>query len=293
MNPRFTLQVADLYFTLSAASEHKILLDNGMAGFVSESTVPNAWQIFAHSIANAPDTQQYTQVYEAVQADGQTLWQIAENPSGHKLLRCKRADQNPLQESHLVFYHPANKQIDIYSRAIDDQQVILEPLAYPVAPLLWHIAIQGHEAFMIHGSAVIHEGQALIFTGFSGRGKSTMAGLWQAAGHTCINDDRLILRFQEGQWWVYNTPMHYEDSSKKAPLKAIFAISHGHKNEMIAQNHFDALQAVLPNCIQHGYDAHEIEARLTTVEKLCQTVPVYSLPFVPTQDIVTHIKAHV
>ena len=72
MNPRFTLQVADLYFTLSAASEHKILLDNGMAGFVSESTAPNAWQIFAHPIANAPDAQQYTQVYEAVQADGQS-----------------------------------------------------------------------------------------------------------------------------------------------------------------------------------------------------------------------------
>jgi hypothetical protein len=293
MKLKFHLQVAGLDFSIHAAAPYKVLLDIGMSGFVTESAAPNAFQIFAHPSTNIPDTQHYTPVYQAIQADGQTLWQIEENPSGHKLLRCKRADQNPLKESHLVFYNQTDKQIAIYSDAVDELQHILEPLAYPVAPLLWHIAIQGHEAFMLHGSAVIHEGKALVFTGFSGRGKSTMAGLWRAAGHTCINDDRLILRFKESQWWVYNTPMPYPDDAKAAPLNAIFAISHGQENEMIPQNHFDALQAILPNCIQHGYDTNEIEVRLTIVEKLCQNVPVYCLPFLPTQDIVTHIKAHV
>jgi hypothetical protein len=293
MKLKFNLQVADLDFSIHAADPYKVLLDNGMSGFVTESTPQNGWQIFAHPLANSPNTQNYTLVYEAKQAGGQTLWQIEANPSGHKLLRCKRADQIPLQESHLVFYNQTNKQIDIYSRAVDQQQQILEPLAYPVAPLLWHLVLQGQQAFMLHGSGIINEGKAIIFTGFSGRGKSTMAGLWQGLGHTCINDDRLLLRFQEDQWWVYNTPMYYADESKKAPLKAICAISHGQKNELILQNEFEAVQAVLPNCIQHGYNPQEIKARLNVIALLCQSIPVYNLPFVPTEAVVTLVKAHV
>jgi hypothetical protein len=293
MKLKFNLQVADLNFSIHAADPYKVLLDEGLSGFVTDSTNQDGWQIYAHPKANTPDTQDYSLVYEAIQADGQTLWHIEANPAGHKLLHCKRADQNPLQESHLVFYNQIDKQIDIYSQAIDEQQHILEPLAYPVAPLLWHIAIQGENAFMLHGSAVIDNGKAIIFTGFSGRGKSTMAGLWQAAGHTCINDDRLLLRFQEGQWWVYNTPMYYADANKKAPLKAICAISHGPKNEMILQNEFEAVQAILPNCIQHGYDTKEIAARLDVITLLCQSVPVYGLPFVPTTEVLTLVKTHV
>lgn len=293
MSPRFTLQIADLYFTLSAESTYKIMLDTGMNGFVLEELKTTGWQVFVHPMQNAPNCAAYTRVYEAIQADGQTLWQIDESNTGHKLLRCKRADQNPMQESHLVFYQPGKQQFDIYCHPASNDHEILEPLAYPVAPLIWHVALQGLTAFMLHGSAVIHNGEALIFTGFSGRGKSTMAGLWQKDGHVVINDDRLILRLIDDKWWVYNTPMHYPDAAKAAPLRAIFAISHGQTNEMITQNHFDALQAILPNCIQHGYDTQEIEARLAIVEQLCQSVSVYRLPFLPTQDIVTYIKAHV
>jgi hypothetical protein len=49
----------------------------------------------------------------------------------------------------------------------------------------------------------------------------------------------------------------------------------------------------MPNCIQHGYDTKEIAARLDVIALLCQSIPVYRLPFVPTAEVVTLVKAHV
>lgn len=293
MQARFYLNIANLHFTLNAQVEYQILLDQGMIGFVENVAQTGAWQINCHPIENAPKTDLFSCKYSAIQEDKQVLWQIDEDTEGKKLLRCKRADRTILEESHLIFWDDSSKTMEIYSKILEGETNLLEPLAYPVAPLLMHIAIQDQEALILHCSAVVYQGEALVFTGFSGKGKSTMANLWQEDGHTCINDDRIILRFEKGKWWVYNTPMPYEDSSKKAPLKAIFAISHGEENLLLRQNKFEAIQAILPNCIQHGYDKTEIENRFSVIERLCQRIPIYRLPFVPNQNVLSFIKTHV
>jgi len=49
---------------------------------------------------------------------------------------------------------------------------------------------------MIHASGVNNAGHGYIFSGVSGKGKSTMAKLWDNSGARVIHDDRLILRIQ-------------------------------------------------------------------------------------------------
>ena len=95
MKLKFNLQVADLNFSIHAADPYKVLLDEGLSGFVTDSTNQDGWQIYAHPITNTPDIQAYALVYEAIQADGQTLWHIEANPGGHKLLHGKRAGRDP------------------------------------------------------------------------------------------------------------------------------------------------------------------------------------------------------
>ncbi len=89
---------------------------------------------------------------------------------------------------------------------------------------------------LFHGSAISFDGEAYIYTAPSGTGKSTHA-------HICrivfgedrvkyINDDKPLLRLQEGKWRVYGSPWdgkHRLSNKIDAPLSAICFLRRGEK----------------------------------------------------------------
>lgn len=87
---------------------------------------------------------------------------------------------------------------------------------------------------LFHGSAISFDGDAYIYTAPSGTGKSTHA-------HICrtvfgeervkyINDDKPLLRLQNGKWRVYGSPWdgkHRLSNKTDAPLAAICFLRRG------------------------------------------------------------------
>ncbi|GAA4836923.1 hypothetical protein GCM10023221_12750 [Luteimicrobium xylanilyticum] len=55
-------------------------------------------------------------------------------------------------------------------------------------------------SLVLHASAVELDGQAVAFTGHSGMGKSTLAGLVAAAGARVVSDDVVPVRLDGGAW---------------------------------------------------------------------------------------------
>lgn len=69
------------------------------------------------------------------------------------------------------------------------------------------VALARHGALILHASAVEHAGRALVFTGVSGAGKSTISAMLDEIGVRKIGDELLVLsRAGDGAWQVYVPP---------------------------------------------------------------------------------------
>ncbi|MCK7538055.1 MAG: hypothetical protein MZV63_47405 [Marinilabiliales bacterium] len=80
--------------------------------------------------------------------------------------------------------------------------------------LLWFLSSAMGD-IMIHGSGVVCGGRGWIFTGKSGSGKTTMAGIFDRAGDRVIHDDRLILRREAHGWVMHSTPVYRNDEPRQ------------------------------------------------------------------------------
>ncbi len=107
----------------------------------------------------------------------------------------------------------------------------------------------------------------------SGKGKTTMARLWDNAGARIIHDDRLILRNTGNGYIMYNTPVYQNDKPAESPLNRIFIIEHGEENELIPVSGASAVSMVMANCIQHNWDPEMIAGLLGSVSEMCATDP--------------------
>ncbi len=107
-----------------------------------------------------------------------------------------------------------------------------------------------HNVLLIHGSALCMDGQAVIFVAFSGTGKSTHARLWREAYGDrvwMINDDKPMLRFDNGKVDVYGTPWdgkHHLSRNASVPLKAVVCLTRDETNHIEALGKADAFSVL-------------------------------------------------
>lgn len=179
---------------------------------------------------------------------------------------------------------------EIYCNPVDNNKI--NPLLYPMGPLMLYYLTVKFDAIMLHSSGVFGNGKGRIFSGFSGSGKSTMAGLWQKEGSKIINDDRLVIKKNKSGYTMHNTPMFYADIPKEAPLQSMFLLHHSAQNTIKKLKGAMAVSRIMAHCIQHGYNNDFIQHHLEFLSQLCTTISVYDIGFKPDIQIVDFIKEH-
>ncbi len=160
-----------------------------------------------------------------------------------------------------------------------------DPLEYPLDGLILYYLTAIHGDIMIHASGVDHAGKGYIFSGVSGKGKTTMARLWEMAGSRVIHDDRLIIRNIGGKYLMFNTPVYKNDHPSRSAIDGIFLISHGKENKLEPVSGARAVSLLLANCIQHNWNRVLVERLMGSVSALCTGVPVSLLSFKPEPGI--------
>jgi hypothetical protein len=145
---------------------------------------------------------------------------------------------------------------------------------------------------MIHASGVNHAGKGYLFSGISGKGKSTMAQLWDQSGANVIHDDRLIIRNIDGRYRFFNTPVYSNDVPSESSLDKIFLISHFTENITQPLLGASAVSLVMANCIQHNWDTGIVDSLIGSILELCTTIPVVQLGFLPDKSVIDHILAN-
>jgi hypothetical protein len=172
---------------------------------------------------------------------------------------------------------------------VDGDEREIDPFEYPLDGLILYYLTVINRDIMIHASGVNNLGHGYLFSGISGKGKSTMADLWKDRGAKVIHDDRLIIRNTGSGYQMYNTPVYDHDEPLQSSLNKIFIIEHGSENMMVPIKEASAVSLVMANCIQHNW-GHEIVTRLLgSASIMCGIIPVFKLSFVPDRSVIDHI----
>ncbi|MCX6326298.1 MAG: hypothetical protein NT144_06555 [Bacteroidia bacterium] len=172
---------------------------------------------------------------------------------------------------------------------VDGVEKEIDPFEYPLDGLILYYLTVIHGDILIHASGVNNAGHGYLFSGVSGKGKSTMAKLWDNCGAKIIHDDRLILRNTGSGYRMFNTPVYNDDKPHESPLNKIFIIEHGIENKLVEVKGAIAVSLVMANCIQHNW-GHDIIARLLgSISIMCGTIPTVRLYFKPDRSVIDHI----
>ncbi len=164
-----------------------------------------------------------------------------------------------------------------------------DPIEYPLDGLILYYLTVINNDIMIHASGVNYNGKGYLFSGVSGKGKSTMARLWADHQAIVIHDDRLIIRKSGYGYIMYNTPIYNTDQPLNSELSRIFIIEHGNENRLIRLKGASAVSHVMANCIQHTWGPAIVSVLLESVSEMCNLIPVYRLLFMPEKSVIDNI----
>lgn len=139
----------------------------------------------------------------------------------------------------------------------------------------------------LHGSAIAAEGQAYIFSGNKGAGKSTHTSLWLkyfkeknlGVHPVVINDDKPALLFKDDKVFACGTPFSGKtdkNANIKAPLCGVCFISKGEKNKINEITKQQALKLAMGQTLFFK-DKVYIEKYLFLLKKLIENVIFYQM----------------
>lgn len=147
------------------------------------------------------------------------------------------------------------------------------------------------KTLLLHASVTRHKGEANLFFGVSGTGKSTHSRLWlqYVEGTDLMNDDNPVIRFEDGRLYAYGSPWSGKTTcyrNVKAPVRALVRLEQAPVNSaerLIAlQAYASVVAAVSTIRWNHGV----MDSLIPTIEKVAMEVPCYRLECRPDEEAV-------
>jgi MoaA/NifB/PqqE/SkfB family radical SAM enzyme len=164
---------------------------------------------------------------------------------------------------------------------------------FPSDQIMLSRVLSDRSGCYLHSSALILNGQGIMFLGQSGAGKSTIVKILKDYGHV-LTDDRNIVRSWPDGHRVHGTWSHGEVpivSNKSAPLKAIFFIEQAQINQIfpvLDQRHI--LHELINRIIKPFCTVGWWNNSLKILENISTQVPVYCLRFSKGPDVIKSIE---
>ncbi|MBE5736927.1 MAG: hypothetical protein E7348_00800 [Clostridiales bacterium] len=143
-------------------------------------------------------------------------------------------------------------------------------------------ALINANAIVFHSSAIMVDNEAYLFTAQSGTGKSTHARLWrEMLGDKAImvNDDKPIIRYVDGDFYVYGTPWngkHHLDTNTRAKIKAICKIYQDKQNSIKRLTNKEMLHTIL-NQTLIPTEVEKVDKLFELIDKMLRSVDLYTL----------------
>lgn len=146
-----------------------------------------------------------------------------------------------------------------------------------------------HDTLMMHSSVVAKNGEAYMFLGKSGTGKSTHSSLWlrHLEGYHLLNDDNPVLRIVDGEVRVYGSPWSGKTPcyrQEQARVGALVMLEQKPYNRISRENVVVALSSMLCSCSVMIWDKESYDAIMRTIEQVIGLRGVWHLECLPDED---------
>ena len=155
---------------------------------------------------------------------------------------------------------------------------------YPMSEILASRALAWLDAVNLHASAAVIDGEAYLFMGHSGAGKTTISGIAEQEGATILSDDRTILGVRDGRPIAWGTPWHgtgRKSSSRTAPVAGIFLLRQAAVEEAERLDPGRAFKEMFVRLIHQRLTPRESFGALETLQALASAAPMWELAFRP------------
>ena len=168
-----------------------------------------------------------------------------------------------------------------------------DPFFGPTIELLMVNYLAQISSMIVHACGVDYEGKGILFVGESGAGKSTLTKIWnQKPGVEVLSDDRIIVRKNNDQYWIYGTPWHGDAkfaSPAKVKLEKVFFIKHGRANCVKAVGGTFPVLQFLKASFPPYWDKNCMEFAMEFFNDLVEEVPCREFSFVPDAGILEFV----
>jgi len=135
--------------------------------------------------------------------------------------------------------------------------------------------------FLLHAATVIRNGQAYVFSGRSGAGKSTVASL--SPSGSVFTDEISLLKRVDGKWRAFGTPFWGEfradGTNCSAPLAGIFRLLQSPENRVEPLRPAELVKALLPCVLFFSSRVGDHQRLLEILATTSREVPGYNLQF--------------
>ena len=154
--------------------------------------------------------------------------------------------------NHVMFASSDFKKIEVFIRRDDPNW---NNSLNSMIRFAFSQAILSCKGVSIHASAICIDGNAYLFMGKSGTGKSTHASLWKqyVKGAMLLNDDNPTIRVaKDGRIMVYGTPWSGKTScyvNESAELKGVVRLFQADENRFLGLTGIDAFMELIPGCM--------------------------------------------
>lgn len=156
-------------------------------------------------------------------------------------------------------------------------------------------ALLFYDAFIFH-SSVIHRGdKCILFSGFSGVGKSTQADLWNKHRNAeILNGDRAVVRCVDGEWYAYGVPMRGSSSFCELftlPIEAVVFLGKSEYNKVTELTAMEKILGITSQTSCGNRKSEDSEKMLALIGDFINKNKVIKLDCTPDENAVDCLES--
>lgn len=175
--------------------------------------------------------------------------------------------------------------------------VLPSPIRYPLGREIAMYRGLSLGGIMMHGGAASYNGNAVLYTGPSESGKSTMSRCLRDSKYDfkMMSDERPIISLIDGVYHACGTPWPSSEcvvGDYIAPLKSIMFLVQSPENKLVPIARKDAFEKIMKMICIPWFDKDMVFEFINVIDKVLSEVEVFEIHFKPDTDVADIIAAY-